>query len=318
MKKITLLAAMGLLLTGFYNKAYSQYYFYDNSSYDTPLMFEIGGSFGVMNSLTDLGGKKGLGKPFIKDLNLGKSRANGSIYLTATYKDAVAIRLEGTFGNVEAYDSILKGVKASTNGRYERNLAFRSKISEVSLVAEFHPLFIFINWASRDDEPTRISPYIAAGIGLFTFNPQAKNRDGRYVDLQPLSTEGQGFASYPERQPYKLTQMNFPLGIGVRYELSPTFNLRMELLHRVLRTDYLDDVSTRYPDYDKFALESGLTGNQLRDARDLYRNARNTGQIYSNEFRKTEGGIRGDPTDKDSYFTFNIKIGLVFGREKIR
>lgn len=304
------------LLTGFLEKVTAQYYFYDNSSYDTPLMFELGGSFGIMNCLTDMGGKKGLGKKGTKDLNIGNTKMNGSIYLTATYKEAIALRLEGTFGQVSAHDSILKGVQATTNGRYERNLNFRSKISEVSLVAEFHPLFIFINWLSREDEPPRFSPYFSAGVGLFTFNPQAKNRNGNYVDLQPLSTEGQGFAEYPDRKVYKLTQINFPVGMGVRYELSPAFNLRAEFLYRILNTDYLDDVSTKYIKADYFSNYFTPGSRDWQDANDLSFNQRvNSNQV---KFRKTEGGVRGNPNNKDAYFTFNIKFGLTFGRERIR
>ncbi|MFT3682980.1 MAG: DUF6089 family protein [Ferruginibacter sp.] len=317
MKKLTVLVALTALLTGFSQKASAQYYFYDGYSYDTPLMFELGGSFGFMNCLTDLGGKRGLGKKGTKDLNMGNTKTCGSVYLSATWRDAIALRLEATFGRVEAYDSILKSVAPSTNGRYERNLNFRSKITEVSLVAEFHPLFIFINWPSTDVDPPKISPYIAAGIGLFSFNPQAKNRNGQYVDLQPLSLEGQGFAEYPDRKPYKLTQFSFPVGLGVRYELSPSFNLRLEFLHRITSTDYLDDVSTRYIDPQYFAT-NGLTGTQLRDALDLASNDRVNPGGPTGKFRKTEGGIRGDPTDKDGFFTFNLKIGLAIGRERIR
>jgi hypothetical protein len=288
MKKVTFLVAITMLLMGFVQKASAQYYFYDGYSYDTPLMFELGGSYGAMNCLTDLGGKKGLGKKGTKDLNLGNTQTNASVYLTATWRDAFALRLEATFGKVESFDSVLKSVRTSTNGRYERNLSFRSKITEISLIAD----------------PPRISPYIAAGIGIFSFNPQAKNRDGQYVDLQPLSTEGQGFSQYPERQPYKLTQICFPVGLGIRYELTPSLNLRLEFLHRILRTDYLDDVSTKYIDAQYFAA-NGFTGNQLRDALDLSYNER----VNSNpvKFRKTEGGVRGDPANNDSYFTFNIK-----------
>jgi hypothetical protein len=317
MKKVTLLAVVAMLLTGFLQKASAQYYFYDGYSYDTPLMFELGGSFGAMNCLTDIGGKRGLGKKGTKDLNMGNTTTNGSVYLSATWRDAIALRLEGTFGNVQAHDSILKDVAATTNGRYERNLHFRSKITEVSLIAEFHPLFIFINWPSYDVDPPRISPYIAAGAGIFSFNPQAKNRNGQWVDLQPLSLEGQGFPQYPNRKPYKLTQTNFIVGMGIRYELSPTFNLRAEFLHRILKTDYLDDVSTRYIDNQYFAA-NGFSGNQLRDALDLASNDRLNPGGPTGKFRKTEGGIRGDPTNNDSYFTFNIKLGISIGRERIR
>ncbi len=314
MKRITLLTATMVMLIATGKKATAQYYFYDAFSYNSAVMFEFGASAGIMNCLTDLGGKKGLGKKMAGDLNIGKSQLNGSLYLMATYKEAVALRLEGTWGSVKAYDSIMVKEKGNTNGRYERNLNFRSKISEISLVAEFHPLFMFINWSLREDQdPPRISPYLAAGIGWFSFNPQARSRRGDWVDLQPLSTEGQGFAEYPERKQYKLSQFNMPIGIGIRYELSSTFNLRAELMHRRLYTDYLDDVSTNYIDNGTFA--NYFSGQQLQDALDLTSNQRTNNGPNANIYRKTETGIRGNPNNNDSYFTFNIKLGLTFGRE---
>jgi len=328
MKRITLLLAASLLLVAMIgNRASAQYYFYDSYSYNTPIMFEFGASTGIMNCLTDIGGKKGLGKKMIGDLNFGNTQFNGSVYLMATYKEAVSLRLEGTFGNIKSYDSILINEKSTTNGRYERNLNFRSKISEIALIAEIHPMFLFVDWSLRDDQdPPRISPYIAAGIGFFSFNPQAKSRRGEWVDLQPLSTEGQGLPEYPERKTYKLSQTNIPLGIGVRYELSSRFNLRAELLHRILHTDYLDDVSTNYVykiDNDPTLTQNvwyqnGFRGNQLQDAIDLSSNQRTNTGPNSYIYRKTENGIRGNPKNNDSYFTFNIKLGLTFGRESIR
>lgn len=312
MKKLTLLTVCILLLIGSGYKASAQYYFYDNNSYDTPLMFELGGSVGVMNCLSDVGGRKGVGKGFVKDLNIGNTQLNGSIYLTATYKEMIALRLEGTFGTIKAYDSILKNVAVSTSGRYERNLSFRSKISEISLVAEFHPFFMFGNYMGRDVEPPYFSPYLVAGIGLFSFNPQTKYK-GQYVDLQPLSTEGQGFVEYPDRKPYKLTQISFPIGIGVRYELSKDFNLRAEFLHRITSTDYLDDVSKRYINTNLFS--SYLSPAEAQIATELSFNNRTNPQGSSGPFRKTSGGIRGNPKNNDAYFTFNIKIGLLLGRQ---
>jgi hypothetical protein len=314
MKRITLLVATTLMLIASEKKATAQYYFYDAFSYNSPIMFEFGASAGVMNCLTDIGGKKGLGKKMIGDLNFGNNRLNGSVYLMATYKEAVALRLEGTWGSVKAYDSVLINEKDATNGRYQRNLNFKSKISEIALVAEFHPLFMFINWSLRDDQdPPRISPYLVAGIGWYSFNPQAKSRNGEWIDLQPLSTEGQGFAEYPTRKSYKLSQFNMPVGLGIRYELSSTFNLRAELLHRTLYTDYLDDVSTNYINNATFS--NYFSGQQLQDAIDMASNQRTNNGPDARIYRKSENGIRGNPKNKDSYFTFNIKIGLTFGRE---
>ena len=274
-------------------------------------MYEVGVSAGVMNCLTDIGGKAGLGKKFVKDLNVGNTQFNGSVYFSATFKEAVALRLEGTFGQVKAYDSILKDVQ-STTPRYNRNLSFSSKITEYTAVAEFYPLFIFINWAAREDYPPKFSPYLLAGIGFFSFNPQTK-LNGRTVDLQPLSTEGQGFAEYPDRKPYKLQQTNFPIGLGLKYDLSSALILRAEFLYRKLTTDYLDDLSTTYINptlYSKY-----FSGTQLADA--LALNDRRSKNNPEYPISPTGGQIRGYPQSNDAYFSFNIKLGFNFGREKI-
>ena len=118
MKKLRLIVGITTLLTTF-EKASAQFYFYDNNYYDSPLLFEFGGSYGIMNCLTDVGGNEGVGEPFVKDLNMGNFKSNGGFYISAMYKYAVALRLEATFGNVSGYDSIAKplrkALKAGTN-----------------------------------------------------------------------------------------------------------------------------------------------------------------------------------------------------------
>ena len=310
MKRLTLIFSVILVLTVSANKATAQYYFYDNKYYDTPLTFELGGSIGVMNCLTDLGGNKGIGKKFVKDLNLGKSKFAGSISLTAMYQYMFALRLEATFGQVAADDKVLKKVAPSTFGRYERNLSFRSKITDFMLGLEIHPLYI-INRNNEDAEPPSFSPYLLGGVGFFSFKPQAQ-LGNKWVDLQPLSTEGQGFAEYSDKKPYKLNQMNIPLGLGVKYDLSPTLNLRAEFVYRKLNTDYLDDVSTDYIDPTLYA--NYFTGAKLTNALLL-----NDRQFELDPTHvTTPGGERGHSKNKDAYFTFNLKIAYTFGRERIR
>ncbi|MEO6548708.1 MAG: hypothetical protein ABIN94_11935 [Ferruginibacter sp.] len=319
MKKIRLVAAITLLLLAFSPKLSAQFYFFDNEHYDTHLLFEAGGTVGAMNCLSDIGGRKGKGAPFLKDLNTGNTHLNGGFYLSAIYKYAVALRLEGIVGRVSAYDSILKDVEKTTEGRYQRNLNFRSNISEVSLVAEFHIRFIlrsflFEDDLNVDDEPPRLSPYFAAGIGFYSFNPQGKVGNN-WIDLQPLSLEGQGFAEYPNRKPYKLAQFNLIVGGGLKYELTSNISLRTELLYRTLSTDYLDDVSWRYINRNLF--QKYFTGKQLQNALDLSSNDRVNPGGPTGVYRKTEGGRRGVTTNNDAYFTLNFKVGYVFGRERI-
>ncbi len=284
----------------------AQYYFYNGDYYENDIVFEIGGSLGAMNCFTDLGGRKGIGKKFVKDFNLKTTQLCGSMFFSAVYKNEFALRLEATFGNVEAYDSILAAVKDNSEERYYRNLSFRSPISEVSLVAEFHPFYIFGDY-DEDNTPPAVSPYLLVGIGYFHFNPEAK-LGNNWVNLQPLHTEGEGFAEYPNVKNYKLSQFNFPVGIGARYDVSAIINLRAEIVTRFLQTDYLDDVSGRYVDPSVFA--EYLQGQDLNNALQLNdRHKAGAETAHPN-------GIRGNPKNNDSYITFNIKLGLTLGRQR--
>jgi len=307
-KKISVAVCLMTILLGFSNKLTAQYYFYNDGYYDTPLMFELGASIGAMNSLTDIGGKKGIGGKYFKDLNMGNTEMVAGLYFGAIYKSMVGLRLEANFGKVSAYDSVLAGVKDIAIARYNRNLSFRSNITEIALIAEFHPLFAFIDWDMKEMDPPRFSPYIMAGIGYFKFNPQAK-LNNTWVDLQPLSTEGQGFAEYPDRKPYELSSISIPLGAGVKYELSPMINLRAEFLYRATNTDYLDDVSTKYIDESIYA--NYFAGAKLNNA--LLLHDRQLGQDY----RQTlPGKKRGNTKDNDNFFSFNLKVGLAIGRAR--
>ena len=298
-----------LLLT---NSASAQYYFYNDKYYDSPLLLELGATVGAMNSLTDIGGSKGNGGKFIKDLNLVNSEFVAGAYFGAIYKDAVGLRVEANFGRVSAYDSVLSNVPITdiSRARYNRNLSFRSNIIELALVAELHPFFAFIDWTTKEFDPPRFSPYVLAGIAFFNFNPQA-NLNNRWVDLRPLSTEGQGFPEYPNRKQYKKNAISVPLGAGIKYDLSANFNLRAEIMYRPTNTDYLDDVSRTY--IDEQAFYNNLTGANLNNALALH--DRQRGEYLP---QSEPGKKRGNSKDKDQYFSFNIKAGFLFGRLKRR
>ena len=271
--------------------------------FSNKLTYEIGGSLGVMNCLTDLGGGKGIGKKFIKDVNFRNTEPAGSIFFSAAYKKAVVLRTEFVWGIVKAGDAVLKGVKESVGGRYDRNLSFRSLIFEASLVSEFHPRY-FKNYSKGQKLP-KISPYLLGGIGYFTFNPQTK-LEGKLVNLRPLRTEGQGFAEYPDRKLYKLKQINFPVGAGFKYKVNDFINLSTECVYRILNTDYLDDVSTNY--IDKNVFQKYFAGDQLSQALLLH--------FRQNELNPAltpiPDDVRGNPKNNDAYFSFNFKIAVVF------
>ena len=293
-----------LLITVSCQQATAQYDYSEELYYDHPFTYEIGASVALMNCFTDLGGRKDIGQKYFKDLNLGNSQLAGSVFFAANYKYAIGIRAEGTFGKVSATDQSLKNVKPTTYGRYERNLSFKSTIIELMLAMEIHPRYLFKRYDEGEKLP-RLSPYLMGGIGYFAFNPQAM-LNGEWIDLQPLRTEGQGFAQYPDRKPYKLKQLNFPLGIGIKYKVTPLYNVSIECVSRLLNTDYLDDVSTEYIDQALFS--QYLSGAQLTNA--LLLNDRQSELDPSHT--TNVGWQRGNPANKDSYFTINLKMSLVF------
>ncbi|WP_315820433.1 hypothetical protein [Paraflavitalea speifideaquila] len=284
----------------------AQYYFYDNELLEPAVLWEAGVSIGAMNCFTDLGGKKGVGRGFIKDLNGQQFNFSGGFYVGALYQQTIGGRLEATFGTVSAADNMLTGDVGAAKGRYMRNLHFRSKITELALLAEFHPLTLFQSLAK---EPSHFSPYIVGGVGIFHFNPEAFT-GWKWVALQPLRTEGQGFTEYPDRRTYQLTQANFPMGIGVKYEVSAWLNARLEIMHRVLTTDYLDDVSKQYINPALFAenLQHGEAELAVKMA--------DRRQELDPTIVTTEGSIRGNPKDKDAYFTIQFKLSMSIGRTK--
>jgi hypothetical protein len=174
---------------------------------------------------------------------------------------------------------------------------------------EIHPMFIFVDWPAKDVTPPRTSPYLLAGIGYFSFNPQTR-LNNRWIDLQPLHTEGQGFVE-TGTQNYSLQQLNIPMGAGVKYELSPLINLRAELVYRKTFTDYLDDLSDKYADKAWFRNPANGLTSQKADLAEILSDR----QI---ENRTSAGGKRGTVKNNDGFFTINLKISVVIGRERIR
>ena len=282
----------------------AQYYFSIDRYYESPVLYEVGVKAGMMNALTDLGGKSGIGKGFIKDLRWATSRPCYGAYMMVTYNHAISGRIEGTTGSVEGYDSLLKPYGDNSNGRYARNQSFKSQISEIQIGVEVHPLVIF---NKAGDAPPPLSPYFVVGAGYFSFDPQGKLGNNWY-SLKPLHTEGQNFSEYPNRKEYDLHQYNLSGGMGIRIELGSMFNARIEFLDRKLFTDYLDDVSTTYIDPALFYKYLNPSVASIADQLANRRKEINPGEVTR------PGDKRGNPKKNDNYFTIEFKLGLVLGR----
>jgi hypothetical protein len=123
---------------------------------------------------------------------------------------------------------------------YRRNLSFNSNIYELSVQGDFN-FFKFV----PGSEYNRFTPYITFGIGTFYYNPYTYYQ-GQKVYLRQLGTEGQGSAADPGKKEYSTMAVCFPLGVGLKYNVSRRINVGVEAVYRFTTTDYIDDVSGTY------------------------------------------------------------------------
>lgn len=189
------------------------------------------------------------GSYYLGDLNPSSHLGNTKPAVGVVYRYNLnlrwALKFNGIYGTLVGDDASKVGFDK------ERNLSFKSSLMDVSGQIELN----FLPYFTGSDK-YNLSPYIFAGLSVFSFNPKAEYK-GEWYDLQPLGTEGQGTTAYPNRKTYSLTQVAFPFGIGVKYGLTKYLCLGAEWSMRKTFTDYLDDVSTTYVDPIRLEAEKG-------------------------------------------------------------
>lgn len=179
-----------------------------------------------------------------------------------------------------------------------RNLSFNTGIFELALQGDFN--FFRFEPGSLNN---RFTPYFTGGASIFTFSPYAY-LDGRKYKLQPMRTEGQGTALYPDRKPYSLVSYAFLLGGGFKYNLSSTVNLGLEVLFRFTGTDYLDDVSTTYAGDAAFPTKPNGTATVAYLLQDR---SYATGDRIGAVDRQ-----RGNSRDKDQFVMLELTVSVLF------
>ncbi len=284
--------------------------------------------------------------------------------------------VEGSFvyGRLQADDKTIQDI-ADPNARfrYVRNLHFRNDIKELSIVGTFD---FFENYGTYINRFILV-PYVSAGITILHHNPQAIVPDAYYLDpntpfdearafenagtwvsLWELGTEGQHlpadlkdqYASTYGRElndPYSRIQIAIPIVLGVRYKLTRTLDLSLQVGYRQLFTDYIDDVSGGYVDLTLFDYYEGVDTelakamsyrsnepvnafnrqqrNVLPDGftylpQDNFTGFNNDAynylvvRGYGSDFRPaSELNLRGSPTDNDIYLVTSIRLSYILG-----
>lgn len=239
---------------------------------------------------------------YFGDLNTDASLNRPKLAVSALFRrqfgNYIALRLQGTYAKLGYSD-----VYSDNDVQRLRNLSFNSDIFELAVMGDFN-FFRFI----PGERAFRFTPYVTLGAGFFTYDPYAFLNGDKYF-LRPLGTEGQGSALYPDRKAYSSTAFVFPLGVGVKYNITPSMNLTFEITHRFTTTDYLDDVSTTYAGANAFPnLPDGTPSPALLLQDRSYE--------LTNPPIGIAGRQRGISTARDQYIT--AMIGITFNLTSYR
>jgi opacity protein-like surface antigen len=237
-------------------------------------------------------------------ITLSQTQIMGSVGVRYDLSEHLAARSYLTLTSLTADD------KKGTASMQQRNLNFRTKLFDWELTAQYNLFSLNDRWWT---------PYAFAGIGVYHFNPYTKDIAGNKVFLQPLSTEGEGFAQGVNN--YKLTGFSIPFGFGVDYALNENMRLGLEFGYRKIFTDYLDDISGNYVEQSALLSARGQTAVDL-----AWRGYEINGAPYP-----AAGSSRGNPNEKDGYYyialTYTVRyffdkykqiVGLPGGRKEKR
>jgi hypothetical protein len=169
----------------------------------------------------------------------------GGIHAGYFFNDFMGVNLEVMRGKASGGDNFTE-----FPDRRKRNLSFETPVTNIS--ARF-------DWQITGFNPKQdrnFSLYGFAGGGVLFFNPKA-NYKGKMYNLQPLGTEGQGLAKYPERKMYKLNTGTIQVGGGLKMAINEKINAHIEFSVYRTFTDYLDDVAGNYVPYTDILAEKG-------------------------------------------------------------
>ncbi|MFK8164925.1 MAG: DUF6089 family protein [Lewinella sp.] len=231
---------------------------------------------------------------YLGDLNtefkLNRPNVAGGFAARYNFNHRLAARVSFNYGQIEAYDS-----DSQNPFERNRNLNFQSDIFDGTAQFEFNFLPYF-----HGHKEFFFTPYAFAGISVFTHNPKTRTDDGQLVELRDLGTEGQ-----LRGEEYLVISNALTYGLGIKWDLSYEISMDVNIGVRNAGTDYLDDVSTTYPDISDLQRSRGPIAVELSD--------RGIALDDEGNAIDREGQQRGDDTVNDRYIFVGIGFNYYFG-----
>lgn len=160
---------------------------------------EFGGGFGGMNYKGDI-------SPALQPKLM---KPGGHLFFRYNANKAVSGRFSLTGGRIFGSD-----IKSSDPFQQKRGVIFGTRIIEAGADIQYN--FLDFNYARR--RPRNWSPYLFAGLAVFTFKPDQE-----------------------KVEPYKTTGIAIPFGAGIKWQVKGPWSVGVEFGTRKTFTDYLDN-----------------------------------------------------------------------------
>lgn len=181
-----------------------------------------------------------------------------------------------------------------------RNLSFQTDVFEASVLTEFN----FLDFNGRSNRENRkFTTYLSAGASVMYYTPRAQY-EGTWYKLRPLGTEGQA-----PGEEYATIAPAILVGGGMKWKLNHAWSLNLDILHHVLFTDYLDDVSGVYADPRLIMGHRGSLGSVAVGLADRSVELEGVGEPIGEPGRQ-----RGDSRRKDAFMMIGIGLSYSFTR----
>ncbi len=178
-------------------------------------------------------------------------------------------------------------LRAEAQGYYLRGSQVRTRnfVKNLSFVSLNPDLWAGVQWDIRNpNDPNRLFfPYLLAGAGLTYMTPKTTYH-GRTVSLAPLHTEGVAYSRVAGIIRY---------GAGAPIVTGYRFKLALEVSYTHVLSDYLDDVSTVYPNFETMTPLAAALSDRKSEL-----------LLLPNK----PGDNRGNPGKNDGYFILSGRL----------
>ncbi|MDZ7879576.1 MAG: DUF6089 family protein [Saprospiraceae bacterium] len=212
---------------------------------------------------------------------LGSFGSTVSVMARSNRSSRYAFRAAAMYGSFNATDG------RNSGSLRLRNLETQTSLYELSVCAEYN----LIPYDIIDGQTH--TPYLFLGVGGLYFNPQGRYQ-GKFIDLRPLGTEGQFLTGTKTYSPF---QVVIPMGFGFKMALKKRLSVGFEFGIRQTFTDYLDDISTTYPNLDALSKINTIAAEMS------YKTPLLAGQSAA-----IEGVTRGDKNKNDRYYSLGVTM----------